>query len=148
MALRPSTPPAWFFTALIAMVALDVLAPGPRWLEQPWTLLGLIPMGAGVALHAWALAAFARAATTPDPEGRPSALVRSGPYALSRNPMYLAGTPILLGAAVLLGAATPALVLPLYWLGASRWVAREEARLRERFGAEWSDYTVTVRRWI
>jgi protein-S-isoprenylcysteine O-methyltransferase Ste14 len=146
--LLPTTPPAWFFTTLIAMVALAVAVPGPRWLAAPWTLLGLIPIAAGVALHAWAIAAFARAATTPDPEGRPSALVRSGPYALSRNPRYLAGTPILLGVAALLGATTPVLALPLYWLAASRWVAREEARLGKRVGAEWAAYTAAVRRWI
>ena len=134
--LRPTTPPGWFFSGLVAMLALHVLVPGPRWLAAPWTLLGVLPVAGGVALHAWALSSFARSSTTPAPEGRPSTLVRSGPYALSRNPMYLAGTPILLGAGTLLGTTTPFLVLPFYWLGATRWVAREEARLRERFGEE------------
>jgi protein-S-isoprenylcysteine O-methyltransferase Ste14 len=130
------------------MVVLHVAAPGPRWLAPPWALLGLIPLALGVALHAWALSVFSRSGTTPDPGGRPSVLVRDGPYRRTRNPMYLAGAPILLGAAVLLGSATPALVLPLYALGASRWVAREEARLAERFGAEWDAYRAAVRRWI
>ena len=130
------------------MEALHVVAPGPRWLSPPWTLLGLVPVGLGAALHGWALSVFARSGTTPDPEGRPTVLVRAGPYARSRNPMYLAGAPILLGAALLLGTTTPALVLPLYALGATRWVAREEARLRERFGGEWETYSGAVRRWI
>lgn len=146
--LRPTSPPGWFFTAVVAMVALRVLAPGPRWLAPPWTVLGLLPIAAGATLHGWALNVFARSGTTPEPEGRPSTLVRTGPYALSRNPMYLAGTPILVGVGMLMGAAAPMLVLPLYWLGASRWVAREETRLSERFGAEWSSYAGAVRRWL
>jgi protein-S-isoprenylcysteine O-methyltransferase Ste14 len=144
----PTTPPAWFFAAVIATLALDVLAPGPRWLRPPWTWLGVVPVALGAALHAWAAAEFRREATTSDPEGRPSTLVRGGPYARTRNPMYLAGAPILIGACVLLGSTTPILVLPLYLLGASRWIHREEARLRERFGGEWSAYADTVRRWI
>ena len=144
----PTSPPGWFFTALVAMVALHVVAPGLQWLELPWTLLGLLPIALGIALHAWALSVFAKAGTTPDPEGRPRALVRAGPYARTRNPMYLAGVPILAGALLLLGTATPALVLPLYALGAVRWVAREEGRLSERFGAEWGGYRGAVRRWL
>jgi protein-S-isoprenylcysteine O-methyltransferase Ste14 len=146
--VKPTGPPGWFFVALVAMQALHFMAPGPHWLAFPWTLLGLLPLGLGVALHAWALSAFARSGTTPDPKGRASVLVRSGPYARSRNPMYLAGFPILAGVALLLGTTTPLLVLPLYAVAAVRWVAREEARLTERFGAEWDRYRGTVRRWL
>jgi protein-S-isoprenylcysteine O-methyltransferase Ste14 len=130
------------------MQALHLTAPGPRWLALPWTLLGLVPVALGVALHTWALRVFARSGTTPDPDGRPAVLVRGGPYGRTRNPMYLAGGPILLGVALLLGTTTPALVLPLYALAAGRWVAREEARLSERFGADWDAYCSAVRRWI
>lgn len=148
MTLRPTTPPGWFFAGIVAMAALHVLAPGPHWLASPWTMLGVLPIALGGALHGWALASFGRARTTPHPDRRPRALVRTGPYALSRNPMYLAGTPILLGAACLLGSTTPALVIPLYWIGAGRWVAREEARLRGRFGGDWTSYASAVRRWF
>ena len=147
-ALLPTTPPGWFLATLAAMVAAHVAVPGPRWIAFPATLLGLPLIAAGAALHAWALAVFARARTTPDPEGRPSALVRAGPYARTRNPMYLAGAPILAGFATWMGTATPALALPLYALAASRWVAAEEARLTERFGLEWDAYRARVRRWL
>ena len=146
---RPTlTPPGWFFTGLVAMVALHVAAPGPRWLAPPWTLLGLLPIAAGAALHAWALSVFAHTGTTADPEGRPARLVRAGPYARSRNPMYLAGVPILVGLALLLGTTSPLLVIVLYAAGAARWVAREETRLRARFGGDWAAYRGTVRRWL
>ena len=142
------SPPAWFLAALLAMQALHVTLPGPRWLEPPWTLLGLVPVAAGALLHAAALRAFLGAGTTPDPEGRPTHLVRRGPYARTRNPMYLAGLPILLGFAVMLGTLVPALVLPAYCVGAALWVAREETVLARRFGAAWEDYRAAVPRWL
>jgi protein-S-isoprenylcysteine O-methyltransferase Ste14 len=142
------SPPAWFLAALLAMQALHVIVPGPRWLDPPWTLLGLVPIAGGAWLHAAALHAFRSVGTTPDPEGCPSHLVRRGPYARTRNPMYLAGLPILLGFAALLGTLVPALVIPAYGLGAARWIAREEAALARRFGAAWEDYRAAVPRWL
>ncbi len=130
------------------MEVLHVFVPGPQWLARPWTLLGLLPLGAGMALHAWASRTFIRAGTTIDPEGRAAVLVRAGPYARTRNPMYLAGAPILLGAAALLGTTSPLAILLVYGVGASRWVSREESTLRERFGAEWDSYRGTVCRWL
>ena len=146
--MRSPSPPAWFLAALVAMQGLEALAPGPQLVGKPWRLLGLLPIGAGIALHAWASRTFVRAGTTIEPEGRPAALVREGPYALTRNPMYLAGVPILLGWAVLLGVATPFPILLGYPLLASRWIAREEATLERRFGAEWAGYADAVRRWV
>lgn len=142
------SPPAWFLGALAAMEALGFLAPGAIWLTRPWTLVGLLPIAAGVALHARASATFRAAGTTIEPEGKPSRLVRSGPYARTRNPMYLSGVPILAGAALLLGSATPWTVVALYLAAAPRWVAREEEALGARFGAEWEEYRGTVPRWL
>lgn len=146
--MRTLSPPAWFLAALVAMQGLKVLLPGPQWIGKPWRLSGLVLIGAGMALHAWASRTFVRAGTTIEPEGRPTALVREGPYGLTRNPMYLAGIPILAGWAVLLGVATPLFVLLLYPFLASRWIAREEARMEMRFGVEWRGYADSVRRWI
>jgi protein-S-isoprenylcysteine O-methyltransferase Ste14 len=141
------SPPAWFFTALVTMLGLHLALPGARWLEPPFTLLGLLPVALGSWLHASAWRAFRSAGTAPDPEARPAHLVRRGPYARTRNPMYLAGLPILLGCAMLLGTLVPTLVVPAYCAGAARWVAREERRLARRFGAQWEDYQAAVPRW-
>ena len=142
------SPPGWFFTLLVGMEALHVALPGSRWLDLPWTLLGVAPLGAGILLHAWSTRVFRAAGTTMDPAGRPERLVRSGPYARTRNPMYLAGLPILTGVALLLGTTTPALALVAYAVGARRWVAREETGLSGRFGADWEAYRATVPRWL
>ena len=146
--MRTPAPPVWFFGCLVAMQSLHVIAPGARWLAQPWTLMGVVPVGVGVALHGCAIRAFRRAGTTADPESRPAALVLVGPYGWTRNPMYLAGVPILCGVILLLGSVAPASVLFLYCLVAGRWVDQEECAHQERFGGEWDSYRGTVRRWI
>jgi hypothetical protein len=48
--MKPPAPPVWLFGCMVAMESLPVIAPGPR-----WTLVGVLPVGAGVALHGWVL---------------------------------------------------------------------------------------------
>jgi len=90
-----------------------------------------------------------RAQTTLFPGGKASALVFTGVYKRTRNPMYLSLAFFTLG----LGIATanpwmvvlaPGLLLYLQ----ERVVKREEAYLKERFGAEYTDYMREVRRWL
>lgn len=142
-------PPAWFFTIAVLMTGLAIVAPGHTLIRDPWTLLGLLAIGAGLALNFLALATFRRHATTSEPEGTPSQLVVDGPYRRTRNPMYLGGIVILSGYAVLLGSLTPMLLPPVYALIAARsFVPREEARMRALFGIRWDDYRGSVRRWM
>ncbi|HSJ58835.1 MAG TPA: methyltransferase, partial [Anaerolineae bacterium] len=68
----------------------------PRWLRR-WVGPPLILLGAGLAL--WA------ATTAGDTElSTPDTLVTHGPYALSRNPMYVGWTLIYLGFALVADA--------------------------------------------
>ena len=72
---------------------------GPAWLRHGvgWPLIL-----AGLSLVAWAT----RAAADVDME-RPNQLIRSGPYAFSRNPMYVAWTLGYAGIALVVGTAWP-----------------------------------------
>jgi protein-S-isoprenylcysteine O-methyltransferase Ste14 len=77
------------------------------------------------------------------------ALITSGPYRVSRNPLYLGGNVfIFFGAALVLGSpaalALTAMHLPLIDL----FIRREERQLAEQFGEEWVHYSSRVRRWI
>jgi protein-S-isoprenylcysteine O-methyltransferase Ste14 len=112
------------------------------------------PAGAIVTVLAIALFVSAvrtlRAAGTPIPGNRPTtAIVRTGPYRFSRNPIYLAFSLLQLGISIwvnsvwLLATLAGAVALILYVV-----IRREEQYLERRFGARYLDYKASVRRWL
>ena len=78
-----------------------------------------------------------------------SALVTSGVYRITRNPMYLGMLLVLAGWAVWLGNAAALIGLPLF-VGVLNLlqIAPEERVLRGRFGDAFTRYAARVRRWI
>jgi protein-S-isoprenylcysteine O-methyltransferase Ste14 len=78
----------------------------------------------------------------------PGRLLESGPYAYTRNPMYLGHLIFLLGLA--LSFRSP--LGWLLWLANIPWFHRrvlyDETRLHAKFGAEYAAYCARVRRWI
>ncbi|QTD47376.1 isoprenylcysteine carboxylmethyltransferase family protein [Ottowia testudinis] len=124
------------------------------WPTAAWsvpTLVGLVIAfaGGGVAL-AGALQ-FRRAGTTVNPLApqRASALVTTGIYRFTRNPMYLGMLLVLVGWGVYLGNAAAWVALPLFvWLLNKLQIEAEERILRERFGADFERYAGQVRRWV
>jgi protein-S-isoprenylcysteine O-methyltransferase Ste14 len=117
----------------------------PRTLAMP---LGASLVVVAIALFSLSVAKF-HAAGTPVPARKPTtAIVRTGPYRFSRNPIYLAFSVFQVGIAIwvnslwLLATLAAALLLMHYV------VPREERYLERRFGAEYLDYKASVRRWL
>jgi protein-S-isoprenylcysteine O-methyltransferase Ste14 len=106
---------------------------------------------AGVILSAWGIAAFRRARTTINPHrpGEATALVCTGPYRFTRNPMYAGMLLVLVAWAVFL-ASLPASLGPLVFiLYINRFqIESEERALRWLFGGEYVAYKARVRRWL
>lgn len=78
-----------------------------------------------------------------------SSLVQTGPYRLSRNPMYVGMAGLLLAHAV--GRRSWPAVVPLvvYVVVMDRTqIPAEERALREKFGADYNDYARRVPRWV
>ena len=131
--------------------ALPALQLWPRgaWPFGLGAALGLALAGGAIALAG--LVEFRRARTTFNPldPARASALVTTGIYRVTRNPMYLGMLLVLLGLAVWLGNAAPFVVPPLSVLLLNQLQIRPEERiLRERFGAHYARYAGRVRRWV
>jgi protein-S-isoprenylcysteine O-methyltransferase Ste14 len=104
--------------------------------------LGLLVTLAGARL-------FARIGTNIKTFNEPGVLVTGGLFRWSRNPMYAGFLLILAGTAILLGAATPFLLVILFALVADRWyIAFEERALASKFGEEYAAYKRRTRRWI
>ena len=104
---------------------------------------------AGVALLVAAIREF-EAAGTPVPGSRvTTAIVRTGPYRFSRNPIYVAFVLIHLGIAASVGSwwlvVTLAVSISVIAFGV---VPREERYLEARFGSPYRDYKSSVRRWL
>jgi hypothetical protein len=78
----------------------------------------------------------------------PERLVVSGPFAWSRNPMYLGHIIFLLGLTLSLRSELAAAITLATMVWFQFRVARDEKRLRERFGQPYVDYSGRVKRWI
>src|SRR5215468_2905071 len=77
------------------------------------------------------------------------ALITSGPYRFSRNPLYLGGNVfIFFGAALLLGSPTALFATAIHLPLIDRFIRREEEQLERRFGEDWQSYKKRVRRWL
>lgn len=122
----------------------------------PWTILfppslrlvgGILIVGA-VLIGAVTLGAL-RAATSSNPVDAPTQMLTTGPFRLSRNPLYLAYVLAVLGCA-LLGGSWAALACPLACFSVLNWliIPIEERAMLRAFGEEYGLYRRRVRRWI
>jgi len=109
----------------------------------------LAVFGGGMSLAG--VASFRRAKTTVDPT-RPdaaSALVSSGVYRVTRNPMYLGFTLMLLGWAAFLSNVLSLIIAIAFVFYMNRFqIEPEERALSARFGKAFAAYRASVRRWV
>ncbi len=118
--------------------------------DNRWTrYVGWGLIDAGLLLVPWAALAMARHKTTINPYKKPQRLLDSGPFRLSRNPIYLGFTLVYCGIALLLDSLWPWLLLPALILCMKRGViAYEEELLAQLFGDDYHAYRARVRRWL
>lgn len=105
----------------------------------------------GIAIAGTGVFSFSRAKTTVNPmkPDSSSALVVSGIYRLTRNPMYLGILLLLIGWGIFLSNALAFLVLPGFVLYMNRFqIEPEERALTRLFGQAFVTYRSQVRRWI
>ena len=153
-ALELKIPPPLVAAAVAGcMYAVAVLLPAPVLALPPGVRVGmalaLAAVGAGFDVAG--LLAFRKARTTVNPltPHRSVAVVSTGVYRFTRNPMYLGLALILLGLAVYL-ASPWALLGPLVFAAyITRFqIVPEERALQARFGAAYTAYRARVRRWL
>lgn len=107
----------------------------------------LVLIGALIALLA--VRSMQRAKTPVDPNQSPTALVTSGPYRISRNPIYLALLLWLMALAGIRETVWPIIwAVPLALIIHYGVILREERFLTAHFPEDYLPYQKSTRRWL
>jgi len=120
----------------------------PFW-DSPWTgWLGLALAAAALAGFALTLWSFGDSFRVGIDEVKPDALVTTGMFAVSRNPIYVCFLIFFLGQFLVNPCLALAAVIPLLALAIHRQILREEAFLARHYGADYAAYRQRVRRYL
>ena len=142
-------PPTYFILLLILSIGLHFIFPIKKIIFPPYTYFGWIFIIFGAVLNLWTDSLFKKNKTTVKPFEKPAELITVGPFKISRHPMYLGMTAILLGVAILHGTLIT-LIFPLIFIVLSEtlFLSQEEKNLEETFGENYINYKNRVRRWL
>lgn len=145
-------PPLLFLSALALGCLLSVVVPvGPRLASSDGPVLvgGVALVVAGFVLAAASAYRFRLAGTQVMPNRPASALVTTGPYARTRNPIYIGFVLVYVGLALTLTSVwVLVLLIPTLIVLQHGVVRREEAYLERSFGDAYRRYTARVPRWL
>ncbi len=145
-------PPPLIFVATLGIgAALDYVvfkdmtvaaAPARHVLGALWAACGMLAISLALNL-------FRRAGTRPEPWQPSSAIVATGVYRYTRNPMYLGMALLYMGLALILDSVSSLMLLvPLLIVIRYGVIGREEAYLERKFGEPYRQYRSRVRRWL
>lgn len=137
--------------ACIALI-IDVFLPS-FWLQGPITdflfALGWLIVITGLALIFSSIRTLHSQKTTVSPIKAASTLVVTGPYALSRNPIYVGLGTIMIGLSGVVGSVWfIILMFPAAFAVQKLAIEPEEKHLEQRFGRKWREYSRKARRWL
>jgi protein-S-isoprenylcysteine O-methyltransferase Ste14 len=146
----PLIPPLAFIIAIGCAAVLEWGIPLSG-LFRSWqsAAVGSALVLAGFAIAGSSFIRFRAAGTSVRLDKPASALVETGPYRYTRNPIYLGLVVVYLGVAAVLTSIWVLLFLPLF-VAYLRYgvIAYEEAYLRRRFGAAYEEFMARVPRWL
>jgi protein-S-isoprenylcysteine O-methyltransferase Ste14 len=166
---RPAGLPRWLVLALapfVWLVAIPAVHAGLPWVlshlgprygwagggPSAWNLLGYVPVALGAALLVWimvfGLPRYRDLPARVPIDWSPALLMTGGPYALSRNPMYIGELALWLGLAILFGSPVVLAGFVLWAALMRRLAVREEVLLEAAFGDRYRQYKARVPRWF
>ncbi len=134
----------------VGFLVPQILKKDAIWHWSALSILGLVLIVFGATVYLWCAWDFAvKGLGTPAPIDAPRVLVVSGLYRLSRNPMYVAVSSLILGQAL----AYTSLSIAVYLVGVITAftlfvLLYEEPTLRRLFGEQYIEYCRKVPRWI
>lgn len=142
-------PPAIFIGLILLGAGLQFLWPVALGMPEAFAILGLLPVVLGIAIAIIINGSFKRVGTPIEPWKPTTAIVTTGLYVWSRNPIYIGFCMINIGIGIysnnfwIFISFIPAAFL-LYYVA----IEKEEAYLEDKFGEEYLAYKSKVRRWL
>jgi protein-S-isoprenylcysteine O-methyltransferase Ste14 len=142
-------PPLWYALAVLMGVLIDRRWPLPIAAGPLTIVAGVFLVVGWMALSFESVGRFRRSATSIVPHRPAGALVLSGPYHYTRNPMYVSLALLTIACGLFLATWWPiVLLVPTLAIVQQFVILPEERYLRRRFGPEYEAYTRRVRRWF
>jgi protein-S-isoprenylcysteine O-methyltransferase Ste14 len=140
--------PIWLVALVAIAILVDLPLKAPALLQHKPTGVVLIVLGG--ALSVWGRLTFSRHGAEIIPSSQShSALVASGPFAFTRNPMYLGIVVVAIGAALTAGTWLMWLVpIVIFVLDNFVIVPFEERSMEHARGDAYRAYKTRVRRWL
>jgi len=142
-------PPLVLLALIAAGGLIHLLAPLAILPDSVPNAVGLLPIAAAIALFMLSVREFSRHNTPVRGSEPVMTIVASGPYRLSRNPIYLSMLVLQVGIALIVNSAwmfaAVAVMFAYLSLGV---IAREESYLTGKFGEQYLRYKASVRRWV
>lgn len=142
-------PPAIFASLILLGVAMQTLWPLRLGIPESLEIFGYLLVLFGVVIAVLVSSSFRKVGTAIEPWKPTTAIVTTGIYAWSRNPIYAGFCFINIG----IGVATNNVWVFLSFIPAAFLVyhvaiAKEESYLEQKFGEEYLAYKKSVRRWL
>lgn len=144
-------PPLILLLGLVAGILVHLRWQRRRLLPGAWLgrAAGWPVIAVSALMGGWAVRTMRRGGEHPDPAEPTNSLVTTGPFAFSRNPIYVAGTLLYVGIALVVNTIWSVIFLPVVLTVIHYGVILREERYLERlFGAEYQRYRGQVRRYL
>lgn len=144
---------AFIFAIIVGVVwlahSLDAFFSWENYASPLVITLGIVVLLVGFFFRFWATGSFYKqdiAVLRPDAQ---HALVITGPYRWTRNPLYVGIVALTLGCALVLGSYAGLIATIFVFLFWDSWARfHEEKTLEQAFGDEYRKYKHQVRRWL
>jgi protein-S-isoprenylcysteine O-methyltransferase Ste14 len=142
-------PPIIYAISILSGIGLNNFWP----LSMPFALhgrlYGSMIIAVTILIAVWSLLHFHKHDTDVRPDKPDSALITSGPYRFTRNPLYIGLSLVQITTAVWLDNLWVLLLVVPSIIVITRYaITREELYLEQLFGQKYIEYKQRVRRWL
>ena len=142
-------PPVIYAISILSGIVLNNYWPQTMPYDIRGHLYGGIVIGLAILIAGFSIFEFHRANTDVRPDKPDSALIISGPYRYTRNPLYIVLTLVQITIALWFNNAwVLVLIIPSVIVITQYAITREECYLEKMFGQDYLDYKQHVRRWL